>query len=88
MQSRLFLISGRVQGVGFRYFVQDHAERLGLKGYAKNLPDGRVEVLVIGTAKEIDTLRGYLHQGPIGSMVRGVEETEASARQTSGFFIR
>jgi acylphosphatase len=88
MQSRLFLVSGRVQGVGFRYFVQDHAERLGLKGYAKNLPDGRVEVLAVGSAKEIDTLRGYLHQGPIGSIVRGVEESEGSADRASGFFIR
>jgi acylphosphatase len=88
MQAKLFLISGRVQGVGFRYFVQEHAQRLGLAGHAKNLGDGRVEVLAAGDEKSIDTLRGYLHQGPIGSSVRGVEESDSGGVSGSGFFIR
>ena len=46
--AKRFLVSGRVQGVGFRYFVQDHASVEGLHGYARNLPDGRVEVVIEG----------------------------------------
>ena len=46
--ARRFLISGRVQGVGFRYFVQDHAAVEGLHGYVRNLPDGRVEAVAEG----------------------------------------
>jgi acylphosphatase len=88
MQARLFLISGHVQGVGFRYFVQEHAQRLRLSGYAQNLADGRVEVLAAGEAKSIDTLRGYLHQGPIGSSVRAVEESDPGSVSGNGFFIR
>lgn len=88
MQAKLFLISGHVQGVGFRYFVQEHARRLRLIGHAKNLGDGRVEVLAAGDEKSIDTLRGYLHQGPMGSSVRGVEESDAGGITGSGFLIR
>ncbi len=53
------IISGRVQGVGFRYFTQDVANRLNLKGYVKNLPDGTVEVLAEG---DMDTLKIFLEE--------------------------
>ncbi|MCX6599806.1 MAG: acylphosphatase [Acidobacteria bacterium] len=86
--TRLFLVSGRVQGVYFRAFVRQHALPLGLTGYAKNLADGRVEVLATGSPEAVDTLRGHLHVGPRLSDVRQVEEREAAPTKRSGFEIR
>jgi acylphosphatase len=65
-------ISGRVQGVGFRLFVLDHARRLGLKGYVRNLPDGRVFVLACGSKHALDELMRLLHRGPSGAWVADV----------------
>ncbi len=62
-------VSGRVQGVGFRYFVQRHAERLGVTGWAANLKDGRVEVLLCGNAAAIEELQQQVAQGPPASSV-------------------
>jgi acylphosphatase len=58
------VVSGRVQGVGYRYFVQGRAAELGLSGYVKNLPDGDVELEAEGPRPELDRLLAYLHQGP------------------------
>lgn len=58
------LVEGRVQGVGFRDFVQHHALRLGLAGYVMNLPDGRVRVHVEGPRALIEELTRDLEQGP------------------------
>ena len=58
--AKRFVVSGSVQGVGFRYFAERVALRLGVAGYVKNLPDGRVEVYAIGTAAQLDALRGEL----------------------------
>lgn len=69
-------------------FAQKHARDLKIKGYAKNLEDGRVEVLATGSEKALDTLRGYLHQGPPFSDVRHVEEREAAPSGYDGFFIQ
>ncbi|MGH7527666.1 MAG: acylphosphatase [Gemmatimonadales bacterium] len=72
MTSR-FLVSGMVQGVGFRWFVARHARSLGLTGYARNLPDGRVEVVVCGPADEpIARLEGVLRAGPAHALVEQV----------------
>lgn len=87
-QTRTFLISGRVQGVGYRAFVHQHAGKLGIHGYAKNLPNGDVEVLAMGSATALDTLRGYLHQGPRFSDVRKIEEREAAPASYDGFFVK
>jgi acylphosphatase len=87
IEARQFEVSGRVQGVGFRAFVRQHAISLGLTGYAKNLADGRVEVLATGSAAAVDTLRGHLHVGPRWSDVRQVEEREAAPTARSGFEI-
>jgi acylphosphatase len=69
-----FFVSGVVQGVGFRYFVQDAAERLRLTGYVRNLRDGRVEVYAIGALAQFTRLRAALEEGPRGAMVTGIVE--------------
>jgi acylphosphatase len=72
--ARRYLISGIVQGVGFRYFSQDEAERLHLTGYVRNLRDGRVEVYAIGAPEKLARLRTLLDRGPRGAMVQHVVE--------------
>lgn len=81
-------MSGRVQGVGFRFFVQHKATALGLRGWARNLDDGRVEVYAQGTPGRLDDLAAALHIGPRGADVRGVEQIEAAAESAAGFSIR
>jgi acylphosphatase len=65
-----------VQGVGYRYFVQRVAERLGLAGYAKNLRDGRVEVYAIGKEEHLGLLRAQLERGPESASISGVSESD------------
>ena len=77
-QAKRYFVSGIVQGVGFRYFSQRAAERANLTGYARNLPDGRVEVYAIGVAEEFAKLRSALERGPWGASVSEVQEEEAS----------
>ena len=66
-------VRGRVQGVLFRSFAERHARRLGLVGYARNLFDGRVEVVAEGERSALEELLKQLHQGPPGARVEGVE---------------
>lgn len=78
------LIHGRVQGVGYRYFVLDRAAALGLTGWTRNLPNGSVEVLAQGQAEALQQLLAALHRGPAGGHVDRVESqlgevTEAHA---------
>jgi acylphosphatase len=75
--ARRYFISGIVQGVGFRYFTQDEAERLHLSGYVRNLRDGRVEAYAIGTPENLARLRTILERGPRGAMVQHVVEESA-----------
>ena len=65
-------VSGRVQGVGFRWFVREEARRLGLSGWVTNLPTGEVEVDVGGEASAVDRLRLALGVGPTGATVTEV----------------
>lgn len=76
--TRRWLVSGRVQGVGFRYFVVREATGLGLRGWTRNLPDGRVEVVAEGESARLDGLRAALQRGPRHAEVAGVEETQIS----------
>ncbi len=69
MRAHVF-VSGRVQGVGFRYFTARHARRLHLAGYVQNLPDGRVEVVADGDRSALEALVTVLREGPAGSAVR------------------
>jgi len=73
MAAARFLISGRVQGVSYRASTRAQALGLGLTGHARNLPDGRVEVLAIGTPEAIDALERWLWQGPPRAQVTAVE---------------
>ena len=77
--STRFLVSGLVQGVGFRWFVARHARSLGLVGYARNLPDGRVEVLVSGPDESLPALERLLRSGPANAQVDGVERSSDPA---------
>jgi len=85
--ARRWLVRGRVQGVGFRYFAQSAAAELGLTGYARNLDDGRVEVYAVGTAAKLAELAGLLHRGPRWADVRGVEEQEAAVQESGAFRV-
>ncbi len=78
-----------VQGVGFRFFAQRVAERLGLAGYVKNLRDGRVEVYAMGSGEQLGALREELESGPRGASVDAVAEVEAEVlqRYAGGFSI-
>ncbi len=77
LTSKRYYVSGAVQGVGFRYFVERAAHDLKLSGYVRNLSDGRVEVYAIGLAASLGLLRGQLERGPRGAFVSRVEEEEA-----------
>ncbi len=87
-EARRWLVSGRVQGVGFRYFAQRRAEELGLNGWARNLDDGRVEVYAAGPAERLSDLAAALHMGPRMAEVRGVEEMEDTVQKIAGFLVR
>lgn len=76
--ARRYFVSGSVQGVGFRYFTQRTASRLGLSGFVRNLRDGRVEVLAIGSADLLATLKSELERGPGGATVSAVYEEIAA----------
>ena len=75
-QGAKWLISGRVQGVGFRWFVLRQAEQLEIRGWARNLPDGRVEVVAVGDPTAIERLEAVLAQGPRMSRVDGIESAD------------
>jgi acylphosphatase len=76
-QTKRYFVSGIVQGVGFRFFVQREAAKLRVAGYARNLFDGRVEVLATGSRAELDAMKRALERGPRFSRVSGVREEEA-----------
>jgi acylphosphatase len=77
--SRRFRITGTVQGVYFRHSARVEAERLALKGFARNLSDGSVEVLAQGGAAAVAELYRWLHRGPCGARVEAVLELEPGA---------
>jgi acylphosphatase len=85
--ARRWVIRGRVQGVGFRYFAQHTASSLGLTGYARNLDDGDVEVYAAGPPDKISDFAARLREGPRFADVRGVEEQEAAVQQYGSFLI-
>src|ERR1700739_2247257 len=77
--ARRFLIRGRVQGVGFRWYVEREAHMLGIAGWVRNNHDGSVEVLAIGTRDQLLGLRSRLQGGPRAARVDDVQELQAKA---------
>ncbi len=75
--AKRYYVSGMVQGVGYRYFVERAARHLNLTGYVRNLRDGRVEAYAIGIEESLTTLRITLERGPRGASVSGVVEEPA-----------
>jgi acylphosphatase len=81
--TRRFLITGKVQGVYFRHSTRLQADRLDVRGVARNLPDGSVEVIAQGTPEAVKSLREWLHRGPSGARVAAVQEFELPAEHPS-----
>jgi acylphosphatase len=79
-----FLIRGRVQGVGFRWFVHREASELELRGWVRNTEDGEVEVVAAGAVPDLAELRASLHRGPRGSRVDRVIEHELAESEAHG----
>jgi acylphosphatase len=80
---------GRVQGVGYRYYAKSRAQELGLVGWVRNLPDGRVEFMVQGTPELLERFMHYLRLGPTGSQVDGAAfQGCAESQEIEGFEIR
>lgn len=79
-----FLIQGRVQGVGFRWFVHREASELDLRGWVRNTEDGDVEVVVAGQPEDLDELRASLRKGPRGSRVDRLVEHHLDENEAAG----
>jgi acylphosphatase len=82
--STRFQVFGMVQGVGFRWFVARHARSLGLTGYARNLPNGSVEVVVDGPEEAMPALERLLRAGPANAQVERVERSTETAAIPTG----
>jgi acylphosphatase len=83
-----FFISGRVQGVWFRASTQEEAVKLGLTGWAANLPDGRVEVLACGEKEKLEQLHHWLKQGPELAKIDDVQLEELAWKDYGRFAVR
>ena len=87
--AKRYFVSGRVQGVGFRYYVQDHAAVEGVHGYVRNLPDGRVEALLEGDDESVLRVERALRRGPSGAQVdEVVAETAVPSGRATGFSVK
>jgi acylphosphatase len=73
LTARRIVVTGRVQGVGFRFFVDEAARREGLRGWVRNLPDGRVEILAEGDEEAVDRLERHIRRGPPAARVKRVD---------------
>lgn len=85
---RRVLVSGVVQGVGYRFFAAREARRLGLAGFVRNLPDGRVEAELEGGADAVERMVGSLREGPAGARVDAVDVEDLEPAGATGFDIR
>lgn len=82
------IVSGRVQGVAYRAEAKRTAERLGVTGWAVNLPDGTVEVCAFGDPEQLNTLRDWLWEGPPAATVDTVEYNDIPWQEHAGFTAR
>lgn len=86
--ARLFVISGRVQGVGFRAFAQRAAQEIGVTGWVRNLANGDVEAHANGSLAQLDAFDARLRTGPPWCEVRNVSASDAAVSDATGFHIR
>lgn len=85
-----WIVSGRVQGVGYRWFILRRAEQLAVSGWVRNLPDGRVEVVAKGSADALGNLESVLKSGPRLALVENVEKDDVPHEhvQSNSFDLR
>ncbi len=83
---RLYL-SGSVQGIFFRRFVKDHADKKNVKGYVRNLENGKVEIFLEGNSEDVDSMIPLCKRGPQHSQIRSVEEKEERFQDFKEFKI-
>lgn len=88
MKTIHIIVTGRVQGVGFRYFTVRGANNLGLCGWVKNLPDGGVEAVIQGQNESIEQMIELLQEGPRASIVTDLKIEEIEQKEFSGFTMR
>lgn len=86
--ARRFVIGGRVQGVGFRWFTVEQARAEGLSGFVRNLPDGRVEAVAEGDADSVERFERALRRGPRGARVEDVDAESTEPAGYHGFAVR
>ncbi len=87
LETRRYVISGRVQGVGFRWFVEREAAQIGVTGWVRNCPNGDVEVVATGTPEQHASLRPKLRQGPRAARIDHVGESKVPLVEASSFRI-
>ena len=87
MQATRFIVSGKVQGVFFRASTREQAQRLGLRGHARNRADGSVEVVAAGTDDAIESLARWLQHGPPHARVDRVERSSVEIDAMDGFSV-
>jgi acylphosphatase len=80
------VVSGRVQGVGFRHAARRRARELGLSGWVRNLPDGRVEAVAEGPGEQVEEFLRFLGRGPEGARVTALEVEDEEPRGEEGYF--
>ncbi len=85
--AKKYLISGRVQGVGFRFFAERWAHQLAVSGYVKNLWDGRVEVYAVAEAAALEEFKRRLAEGPRSGRVTGIEESDERVVERYSTFV-
>ena len=88
MSAAQFLVGGKVQGVFFRASTREQALRLGLRGHARNLTDGDVEVIAAGDAQALDRLEAWLRTGPPNAHVTRVDRDAFDGEVPDGFEVR
>ena len=85
--ARRYVITGRVQGVGFRYFTEAAAARAGVHGWVRNNPDGSVEVFLEGDVAAVDAVEASLRRGPSSSRIEEVDVIDEAPTHRTGFSV-